>query len=135
EKLQAEIDKVIDRTGIRVLGPNTIGLVNSPAKFTSSFIEVTPDNLPVGQVSQSGFLMMGHHLVTNELAGYCTSIDLGNGCDINLIDVLEHYETDANVNVIEIPAEAIADGSAFIETASRISRKKPIVALLAGRTE
>jgi len=133
-QLQTKVDEVIARTGIRVLGPNTIGLVNSPAKFTSSFIEVTPDDLPVGQVSQSGFLMMGHHLVTNELAGYCTSIDLGNGCDINLIDVLEHYESDANVNVIEIHAEAIENGTAFIETASRISRSKPIVALQAGRT-
>lgn len=135
EKLQGDIDEVIARTGIRVLGPNTIGLVNSPSKFTSSFIEVTLDNLPVGQVSQSGFLMMGHHLVTNELAGYCTSIDLGNGCDINLIDVLQHYEMDTNVKVIEIHAEAIDDGGAFMEEASRISRKKPIVALQAGRTE
>jgi len=135
EKLQCDIDEVIARTGIRVLGPNTIGLVNSPAKFTSSFIEVTLDDLPVGQVSQSGFLMMGHHLVTNELAGYSTSIDLGNGCDIDLVDVLEHYESDDNINVIEIHAEAIENGPAFMEAASRISRKKPIVALLAGRTE
>lgn len=133
-RLQAKMDEVIARTGIRVLGPNTIGLVNSPAKFTSSFIEVTPDDLPVGQVSQSGFLMMGHHLVTNELAGYCTSVDLGNGCDIDLIDVLEHYETDPNIKVIEIHAEAIDNGPAFIEAASRISCSKPIVALQAGRT-
>ncbi|MBY6058773.1 acetate--CoA ligase family protein [Leisingera daeponensis] len=133
--LQRQIDAIIARRGIRVLGPNTIGLVNSPAKFTSSFIEVTPDNLPVGQVSQSGFLMMGHHLVTNEPAGYCTSVDLGNGCDINLIDVLEHYRTDPNITTIEIHAEAIEDGRAFMETASRISRSKPIVALKAGRTE
>lgn len=133
-KLQTKVDEVIARTGIRVLGPNTIGLVNSPAKFTSSFIEVTPDDLPVGQVSQSGFLMMGHHLVTNEPAGYCTSVDLGNGCDINLIDVLEHYETDANIKVIEIHAEAIENGPAFIKAASRISRSKPVVALQAGRT-
>jgi len=133
-RLQGEMDEVIARTGIRVLGPNTIGVVNSPARFTSSFIEVTPDDLPVGQVSQSGFLMMGHHLVTNELAGYCTSIDLGNGCDIDLIDVLQHYETDPSINVIEVHAEAIDRGQAFMESASRISRNKPIVALKAGRT-
>lgn len=134
-RLQAEVDAVIQRTGIRVLGPNTIGVVNTPAKFTSSFIEVTPDDLPVGQVSQSGFLMMGHHLVTNEPAGYCTSIDLGNGCDIDLIDVLEHYGADPAIKVIEIHAEAIDDGPAFLRSASGISRKKPIVALKAGRTE
>ncbi|WP_324752229.1 acetate--CoA ligase family protein [Roseovarius sp. Pro17] len=134
-KLQTQIDEIIARAGIRILGPNTIGLVNSPAKFTSSFIEVTPDDLPVGQVSQSGFLMMGHHLVTNEPAGYCTSVDLGNGCDINLIDVLEHFESEPRIQVIEVHAEALNDGPAFIEAASRISHKKPIVALKAGRTE
>lgn len=133
-ELQARVDAIIARTGMRVLGPNTIGLVNSPAKFTTSFIEVTPDDLPVGQVSQSGFLMMGHHIVTNEPAGYCTSIDLGNGCDIGLVDVLEHYEADPNIDVIEIHAEAFADGAGFLRAASRISRKKPVVALKAGRT-
>lgn len=132
--LQGRIDAIIARTGIRVMGPNTIGLVNSLSKFTSSFIEVARDDLPVGQVSQSGFLMMGHHLVTNESAGYCTSIDLGNACDINLIDVLEHYETDPAIKVIECHAEAIEDGPAFMAAALRISRSKPLVVLKAGRT-
>lgn len=134
-ELQARIDTIIARTGIRVIGPNTIGVTSSFSRFTSSFVEVTADDLPVGQVSQSGFLMMGHHLVTNEPAGYCTSIDLGNACDISLVDVLTHYENDPAIQVIECHVEAIDNGRAFMEAASRISRKKPIVALKAGRTK
>lgn len=132
--LQGRIDAIIARTGIRVMGRTPIGLVNSLSKFTSSFIEVARDDLPVGQVSQSGFLMMGRHLVTDESAGYCTSIDLGNACDINLIDMLEHSRTDPAIKVIECHAEAIEDGPAFMAAALRIGRSKPLVVLKAGRT-
>lgn len=135
QRLQEEISEILRCTGLRIVGPNTIGVVNALARFTSSFIEVSADDAPVGQVAQSGFLMMGHHLITNEPAGYCMSVDLGNACDIGLIDVLEHYEAEPAVRVIECHAEAIDDGPAFMQAARRITRAKPMVALKAGASE
>ena len=118
-----------------VIGPNTIGVSNAFARFTSSFIEVHHDETPVGIVSQSGLFMMGHHLINNEPGGFSMSIDLGNGCDIDVVDVLDYYGQEPAIEVIQCHVEGIARGTAFIETAARVSRRKPIVALKAGKTE
>ncbi len=133
---QRKLTKLIERTGIRVLGPNTIGVADAKAGFTSSFIEVNRDvSSPIGQVAQSGFLMMGHHLINNELAGFSKTVDLGNACDLGLVDVLEYYEDDDEIGVIECHLEAIDDGRGFLEAASRITASKPIVALKAGKSQ
>ncbi|MEX0922449.1 MAG: acetate--CoA ligase family protein [Rhodovibrionaceae bacterium] len=132
---QRRLTEVIERSGIRVLGPNTIGVADARAGFTSSFIEISRDPAsPVGQVAQSGFLMMGHHLVNNEAAGFGKTVDLGNACDLGLVDVLEYYEADDDIGVIECHLEAIEDGRGFLEAAARIARRKPIVALKAGKS-
>ncbi len=133
-RLQEKIAALSKETGLRILGPNTIGVANALECFTSSFIEVRRDNAPVGQVAQSGLFMMGHHLMGNDPAGYCLSIDLGNTCDIDFVDVLEYYEQDDNIRVIQCHAEAIEDGQAFVDAASRISASKPVIALKAGMT-
>ena len=132
--LQEQIVAICKQTGMRILGPNTIGVANSLANFTSSFIEVREDSMPVGQVAQSGLFMMGHHLINNEPAGFCMSIDLGNSCDVGLVDVLKYYEQEAAIKVVQCHLEAVTDGAAFVETASRLSRSKPIIALKAGTT-
>ena len=131
-RLQEKIVTLSKERGLRILGPNTISVANAVERFTSSFIEVRRDNAPVGQVAQSGLFMMGHHLMGNDPAGFCLSIDIGNACDIGLVDVLEYYEHDDNVRVIQCHAEAIEDGRAFLAAASRISASKPVIALKAG---
>lgn len=133
-RLQEEIQAISKRTGLRILGPNTIGVVNSFARFTSSFIEVQEDRTPIGQVAQSGLFMMGYHLINNEPAGYCMSVDLGNSSDIGLVDVLEYFEQEDDVKVVQCHLEGVTDGAAFLETAARVSRSKPIIALKAGTT-
>ena len=130
---QRRLEEAVARTGIRILGPNTIGVADAGAGFTSSFIETHRDPAStIGQVAQSGFLMMGHHLINNEPGGFRKTIDLGNACDLGLIDVLEHYEEDDAIEVIECHLEAVEQGRDFLEAASRITRKKPMVALKAG---
>ncbi|MBF97186.1 MAG: hypothetical protein CMJ13_08190 [Pelagibacterales bacterium] len=133
--LQKEIDLIILKTGIRVLGPNTIGSVSASSGFTSSFIEVSPSKTPIGQVAQSGFLMMGHHIINNEKSGYFCSIDLGNSCDIGFIDVLKYYRALPHIKVIECHAESISEGRDFVSLAAQIVVEKPIVLLKAGKSE
>ena len=133
-KLQAEMITLAKAGGMRILGPNTIGVANAHANFSSSFIETYHDTTPIGLVSQSGLFMMGHNLVTNEPGGFCMSVDLGNACDIGLVDVLKYFEHEDAVKVIACHLEAIDQGPAFVETAARVSRSKPIVALKAGKS-
>ncbi len=133
-KLQADMVTLARDGGLRILGPNTIGVANAHANFSSSFIETCYDTVPIGLISQSGLFMMGHNLVTNEPGGFCMSVDLGNACDIGLADVLDYYERADAVRVIACHLEAVDDGPAFVETARRVSHNKPIIALKAGRS-
>ncbi|MSP66498.1 MAG: CoA-binding protein [Alphaproteobacteria bacterium] len=134
-RLQAEMLEIAQGAGIRIIGPNTIGVANALARFTSSFIEIHPDTAPVGQVAQSGLFMMGHHLINNEPGGFCTTIDLGNACDVSLVDVIEHFAAEPAVRVIQCHVERIDQGQEFLAAAERIGKQKPIVVLKAGRTQ
>lgn len=133
-RLQGEMVALARRTGVRILGPNTIGVSNAFENFTSSFIEVHNDKVPIGIISQSGLFMMGHHLINNVPAGFSMSADLGNACDIGIVDVLEYYANDENIDVIQCHLEGIENGQAFIDTASRVARKKPVIVLKAGKS-
>ena len=134
-RLQGDMLALARANGLRILGPNTIGVADALSCFTSSFIELANDDAPIGQVSQSGLFMMGHHLINNEPAGFCMSIDLGNASDVDLVDALTYFGRSDRIEVIQCHVEGIVDGGAFVETASRVSKEKPIVLLKAGRSE
>lgn len=133
-RLQAEMVALARAGGLRILGPNTIGVANAHARFSSSFIETRHDTVPIGLISQSGLFMMGHNLVTDEPGGFCMSIDLGNACDIGWVEALDYYGRTDAVRVIACHLEAVDDGPAFVETARRVGRDKPVIALKAGRS-
>ena len=131
-RLQQEIVQICRTHAIRVLGPNTLGVSNAFADFTSSFIEVHNSKEPVGIISQSGLFMMGHHIVNNEPTGFGMAVDLGNACDIGLVEILEYYEEDENIRVIHCHVEGIEDGEGFLNAAARIAREKPIIMYKSG---
>jgi len=134
-RLQAEIVALTRSENIRVMGPNTIGICNGFSNFTSSFIEVCNETKPIGIVSQSGLFMMGHHIVNNEPAGFGMAADLGNACDISLVEILEYYEQQEQIQVIQCHLEGIEDGNNFLDVASRITRKKPVLLVKPGKSK
>ena len=133
--LQQEMVALSSANDIRILGPNTMGVMNAYHDFTSSFFEVRNEKIPIGLIAQSGLFMMGHHILDNVPAGFGMAMDLGNACDINCSDVVEHFETEKNVRVIQIHMEALSDGNAFVRTAAKVSSRKPIIALKAGKSD
>ena len=135
KRLQEEMMALVRANDIRVLGPNTIGVVNAFANFTSSFIEVYNDKTPVGLVSQSGLFIMGYNLINNEPAGFSMAADLGNASDISMDEVVEYFGGRDDIRVIQCHAEGIVHGKAFVETAARVSLHKPIIMLKAGRSQ
>ena len=135
KRLQGELLDLVRDKDIRILGPNTIGISNAFSSFTSSFIEVHKEETPVGIVSQSGLFLMGYNLINNEPAGFSMAADLGNSADINIVDILDYYAGRPEIEVIQCHAEGIEDGRAFIESATRVGRQKPVVMLKAGRSK
>jgi acyl-CoA synthetase (NDP forming) len=128
--LNRQLIEIIHRTGIRVLGPNTFGSANAFINFSTSFARITLDHNPVGIISQSGTFFHGYP----EFRLLGKAIDLGNNCDIDFEDGLEYYGQDPQVKVIGLHIEGMKNPRRFLDTARRVSLKKPIVVLKTGRS-
>ena len=139
--MQAELVAAARKGGMRLLGPNSLGLVNLSTGFVGSFSSfatmegVRPGR--VGIVSQSG--AYGSHLVAAAMdAGvYPSSIVMtGNEADLTLGDIVRLLVADPNTDVIALYSEGINDGNGLVEAlkAARAARK-PVVMMKVGRSE
>lgn len=134
---QEEIVQIARSYGIRIIGPNTLGIYSPAIRLSTIPYEKGYDIAPPGGLSvvtQTG--MYGPQAVAlNEyLFGINTIIDLGNMCDVDEVDCLEYLEGDPGTKVICLYMESTRRPRKFLETARRISRSKPILCLKGGRT-
>lgn len=131
KELQAEIVRVAREGGARIVGPNTFGTANAFINFNSAFTRMDMKKIPTGVICQTGLFISG--LPEFPIVG--KGIDLGNTCDIDFSDGLEYFEDDPEIKVILLYIEGLRDGRRFMEVARRVAKKKPIIALKAGRSE
>ena len=130
--------EVAKRGGVRIMGPNSMGVINVERKLSTSFA-------PMEQMAEGGFsiisqtgLFIGAALAwiaTDQNVGISKSIDLANKCDIDEVDSLEYLLEDPSTRVIGLHMEEVTDGRRFIEVARRTSLVKPILAIKPGKTE
>lgn len=123
--------------GMRCVGPNCLGVVNTDPeiRMDGCFAESLPERGHIGFVSQSGALGGGILNILKDLnLGFAQFISIGNQADVNAETALEYWEDDKDVEQILLYMESIQNPSNFRKLASRISRKKPILALKAGRS-
>jgi len=134
-ELENKIVNIARKYGMRIVGPNCAGIVNTHQNFFPT-IEVRPPKGFIAFVSQSGALG-GAILMKAKEEGFGISIfaSYGNACDVNESDILEYLIEDENSKVIVIYIEAVKDGRRFIETARKLSLRKPIIGIKAGKTE
>lgn len=130
KRLQKEIDTFVKKDGVRILGPNSLGVANPFINFSSSFIQLEMSKVPIGVVCQTGSFF---GFVESRLLG--KGIDLGNACDINFAESLAYFEQDDETKVVALHIEGLRDGRRFIEAAGRVACKKPVLALKAGKSE
>jgi acetate---CoA ligase (ADP-forming) len=132
-ELQAELVLLARNYGVRVLGPNTMGILNPYSGFTTAFIDVPRDPQPsrLTMVAQSGAFQVGASSFTGRLG---KAIDVGNACDLDVVDVLEYLAGDPGTRIIALHLEGIPRGRLFLATAARVARSKPIIALKTGRS-
>ncbi|MCG0239990.1 MAG: acetate--CoA ligase family protein [Firmicutes bacterium] len=136
--LQQEVVAIARQAGIRVIGPNCIGVMNTRNRLTTSFspgVKLAPGS--IGFFTQSGaaggslLLLAGEQPVP---LGFSKFAHVGNMSDVTNLEVLEYYETDPTVKVIVGYMEGVRDGRRLMALADRITRKKPILLLKVGRT-
>jgi acyl-CoA synthetase (NDP forming) len=137
-KLQKQIVEISQKTGIRLLGPNTIGVVNPYLGVVTTPYVMGYKSIRRGHVAlaaQTGIVGAQAYAFGDLQYGVSKTCDLSNKCDVNETDLLEYLEDDPETKVIAMHLEDIKDGSRFLEVAKRVAEKKPIIVYKPGRTD
>lgn len=137
-ELQEEIRKLGKALGLRMLGPNCMGIFNPYRNFDTFFL--SPDRVArpkkgnVAIVSQSGAIM--HCLfgiMRDSNMGVSSAVTYGNAIDIDETDLYEYYMGDRKTDVVISYIESVGDGREFLSKAKQLSEKKHLVILKAGK--
>jgi acetyl coenzyme A synthetase (ADP forming)-like protein len=134
-KGQEEIQAIGQKYGIRLMGPNIYGFYYTHANLCATFCTAYDVKGSAALSSQSGGIGMAIiGFSRSAKMGVSAIVGLGNKSDIDEDDLLTFFEQDDNTQIIAQHCEDLKDGRAFAEVAKRVSKKKPIVVLKAGRT-
>ncbi len=134
-ELQEELVATAREHNVRLLGPNIYGYYYTPRNLCATFCTPYDVKGGVALTSQSGGIgmaILGFARTTK--MGVSAIVGLGNKSDVDEDDLLTFFESDDDTNCVAMHFEDLKDGRAFFETARRITRKKPVVVLKAGRT-
>jgi len=134
-KLQEDIVKMLRSAGIPLVGPNCLGVIRTPSHLNASFAPSMPPHGSVAFLSQSGAIADSIiDWAIEHRYGMSTLISYGNRADLDVHDYIEWLGEDPETKSIALYIEGIKDGRKFMEVARKVSKKKPIIALKAGRT-
>ena len=136
-ELEKQLTEKLNEYGMRCVGPNCLGVVNTDPEISMDgcFAESLPERGNIGFVSQSGALGGGILNILKDLnLGFAQFISIGNQADVNAETALEYWENENDVEQILLYMESIQNPANFRKLATRISKKKPILALKAGRS-
>jgi len=137
--LEKKMLRIAKEAGIRIIGPNTTGILNTANGFTSSFVpEVGQAKRGhVAVVAQTGVFLgfLLAHIISSQQFGLSKVVGLGNKCDVDDMEVLNYLEQDPETKVICMYIEGVKDGRSFLTVARRVSKRKPILVLKSGVTE
>jgi len=134
--LEEQVIQIARQAGIRVIGPNCLGVIAPANKLNASFGGDLPSEGVIGYLSQSGALLAAILDMANANGiGFSKLVSLGNKADVDELDVMKALGQDADTKVIAGYLESITDGNAFVSEAERISHDKPILLVKPGGTE
>lgn len=139
-KLEEQTVNIAKKYGIRILGPNCLGIYNTESGldliFNPNDRQDKPEAGNVAFLSQSGALGAAclDYFANNQI-GLTSFVSYGNAADIDESELVEYFGYDRNTKVISLYIEALKDGRKFMEIARKIVKHKPIIILKAGRTQ
>jgi acetyl coenzyme A synthetase (ADP forming)-like protein len=135
--LQQQLVEKVRGHGLRMVGPNCMGLLNATpeVRLNATFTTLMPPSGDVSLSSQSGALGVAIlELAAERQLGLSTFVSVGNKADVSNNDLLQYWEADPHTSVILLYLESFGNPRRFARLARRIGRRKPIVAVKAGRT-
>ena len=135
-ELEEKVVNIARSCGIRILGPNVFGVIYTPENLNATF---GPRDVPRGNIAiltQSGALGLAllYWFTRQPGLGVSAMVSLGNMVDVDFSDLLEFFGEDEYTKIIAVYMEGLhGDGRKFVEIASKVSKKKPILVLKAGK--
>ena len=135
-RLEQELAAISRERGIRVLGPNCLGLINTANSMNATF---AADMLPRGNIgffSQSGAMGIAimDWAIGNDI-GFSKFVSLGNKADLSETDLIAYLADDPATDIILGYIEDVVDGARFLDVARRATKMKPVILLKSGGTE
>jgi len=133
-KLEEELVNAARHVGVRIIGPNCVGVSNSRL-FNATFT-MMPERGNIALLSQSGAL--GGMIIYTTRAkriGVSKFASVGNSADVGFVEVLDYFRDDQRTKAIAVYVEGVDNGRAFFDSLQSTSREKPVVILKGGRSE
>lgn len=133
---ERELMQICKEYGMRLIGPNCLGVIDTYTPLNASFAAGSPPQGPMAFISQSGAL--GTAVLDIALAGrlgLSKFVSLGNKADVSETDLLRAWAEDERTRVILIYSEGMPNGQEFIQVARQVTRKMPVIAIKSGVTQ
>jgi len=135
--LETALQAKLRRHGMRMVGPNCMGVINTEpdVRLNATFAATVPQRGNVGFISQSGAL--GEAILADAAdsgLGVAMFVSMGNKTDISGNDLLQYWEDNPDIGAILMYLESFGNPRRFTQLARRVTRKKPIITVKAGRT-
>jgi acetyltransferase len=132
--LADQCDKASRATGIRLVGPNCIGVLAPGAKLNASFTASMPRPGDLALISQSGAIATGLvEWAAVKGIGFSAIVSIGDSVDVDFADLLDHFAIDRSARAILLYIESIKDARKFMSAARAAARAKPVLVVKSGR--
>ncbi|MCK7509374.1 MAG: CoA-binding protein [Desulfobacterales bacterium] len=132
-KMEEQINAIAQQYGIRFVGPNCLGIINSENSLNTTVFPLTTGPGLLGFASQSGtYVTQVLPYLRKKGIRLSKAISLGNEANIDMVDALEYLGEDEQTKAIILYIEGIRDGRRFVEVARRVTQRKPVVAQYVG---
>lgn len=134
-RLEETIRNEAQKSGLRIIGPNCLGIVSGKAKLNASFANQMPIAGKMAFLSQSGAICTSVlDLSIQENIGFSYFVSLGSMLDVDFSDMIDYLGSRSDVSSIVMYIESLTRFRNFMSAARAVSRVKPIIALKAGRS-
>ncbi|MEM3927542.1 MAG: acetate--CoA ligase family protein [Archaeoglobaceae archaeon] len=134
--LEEKVAEIARKHGIRLLGPNCLGVINPEINLNATFSEIMPRKGKIAFLSQSGAFILAVILWAQKAKfGFSKIVSMGNKAVLSEADFLRFFATDEKTDAIMLYVEGIRNGKEFMEVARKVAKEKPIIVMKAGKTE
>ncbi len=135
KELERRLVALVRRYGMRMIGPNCLGIIDTTTPLNASFAALMPNPGQIAFMSQSGALCTAIlDWSKSEGIGFSRFVSLGNKADVDEVTLLQAWGNDPQNRVILAYLEGITDGPAFIRTAREVTKHTPVIAIKSGTT-